>query len=201
MGMKEPGLADTLFSKTQQRVLGLLFGNPDRSYYANEIMRFAGAGIGTVQRELERLTAVGLLVASKVGNQKHYQVNRESPIFEELRSIVLKTFGVADVLRGALDPLKQRLRAAFIYGSIAKGTDTARSDVDLMLIGTKLSYTDVIPFLVEAEKRIGRKVKPSIYSAGEFRRKLEQENSFLLNVIRQPKVFLIGSEDDIKKSR
>ena len=199
MGTMKPGLSNALFTKTQQRVLGLMLGNPDRSYYANEIMRFAGAGIGTVQRELESLTLAGILTVRKVGNQKHYQANRSAPIFEELRGIVLKTFGVADVVREALAPLEKHIAAAFIFGSLAKGTDTAHSDVDVMIIGTKLSYTDVIPHVVKAQSRIGRTINPSIYTAAELGRKLAGANSFLVAVMKQPKIFLIGSESDLPK--
>lgn len=199
MGTTNTGLSDALFTKTQQRVIGLLFGNPDKSYYANEIVRFAGAGTGAVQRELGRLAATGLLSVTKIGNQRHYQANRQSPIFGELRGIVLKTFGVADVLRDALAPLQDRIRAAFIYGSVAKGSDTARSDMDVMVIGENLAYADVLSCLAHTESRIGRTINPAVYSLDEFRRKLSDGNDFLLRILEQPKVFLIGADDDLPK--
>jgi predicted nucleotidyltransferase len=199
MGMTKAGLSDVLFSKTQRRVLGLLFGNPDRSYYANEIVRFAGAGIGAVQRELERLTAAGLVTVTRIGNQKHYQANHQAPIFEELRGIVLKTFGVADPLREALASLANRIHAAFIYGSVARGTDTASSDIDVMLIGEQLSYSDVFPLLTEAESKLGRTINPSVYSLDEWHRKLMDGNEFLSRVLKQPKIFLIGSNNALEK--
>ena len=201
MGMPKAGLSEALFTKTRRQVLGLLFGNPDRSFYANEIMRFAEAGIGAVQRELERLTSVGLLTVTKIGNQKHYQANRQAPIFEELRGIALKTFGVADVLRQALAPLADRIVAAFIYGSIAKGADTARSDVDLMVVGDKLLYTDIFQLLAKAEKRLGRTINPTVYNRNELRRKLADGNQFLNRILKRPKIYLIGSDDAIKESR
>jgi len=201
MGMNKTSLSEALFSKTQRRVLGLLFGNPDRSYYANEIVRFAGAGIGTVQRELERLAAVGLLTVTRIGNQKHYQANRQSPIFEELRGIVLKTFGVADVLREALAPFAGRIREAFIYGSVAKGMDTASSDIDVMVVADDLSYSDIFPPLAEAENKLGRTINPTVYSQTELRRKLAEDNAFLSRVMDQPKVYLIGSGDDLVEPR
>src|SRR5688500_8594075 len=148
-------LADALFSKTQQRVLGVLFGRPDQSFFANEIVRLAGGGFGAVHRELAALEAAGLVTASRIGNQKHYQANRQAPIFEELRGIVTKTVGVADVLRAALAPLKPRIRAAFVYGSIAKGTDTAKSDIDLMVVGDKVEYADIFKRVTDAERRLG----------------------------------------------
>ena len=132
-----PGLADALFAKVQQRVLGVLFGNPRRSFYANEVIGLARSGTGAVQRELARLEASGLVTVTRVGKQKHYQANAGSPIFEELRALVLKTVGLADVLRAALAPVSRCIRAAFVYGSIAKGQDTAASDIDLMVVSDR----------------------------------------------------------------
>ena len=198
---KKTSLADALFTKTQRRVLGLLFGNPDRSYYANEIVRFAGAGIGTVQRELERLAAAHLVNVSKIGNQKHYQANRQAPIFAELRSIALKTFGVADYLRDALAPLAKRMHAAFIYGSVAKGTDTASSDIDVMIVSDDLTFPDVLQALTKAEVAIGRSINPSVLGRDEWRRKLSEAGGFLQRVMEQPRINLIGSDDDLPKSR
>jgi predicted nucleotidyltransferase len=198
---KKTSLADALFTKTQRRVLGLLFGNPDRSYYANEIVRFAGAGIGAVQRELERLAAAQLVNVSKIGNQKHYQANRQAPIFAELRSIALKTFGVADYLRDALAPLAKRMHAAFIYGSVAKGTDTASSDIDVMIVSDDLTFPDVLQALTKAEVAIGRSINPSVLGRDEWRRKLAESGGFLQRVMEQPRIYLIGSDDDLPKSR
>ena len=200
MGTKKASLSDALFTKTQQRVVGLLFGHPDRSYYANEIVRFAGAGTGAVQRELEKLAAAGLLSVTKIGNQKHYQANHQSPIFDELRGIALKTFGVADPLREALSPLKNNIRAAFIYGSVAKGSDTASSDIDVMVIGENLSYADIFSCLAQTESQIGRAINPTVNSPDEFKRKLSDGNDFLLRILEQPKIFLIGVDDDLPKS-
>ena len=195
------GLGDALFSKTQQQVLGLLFGHPERSYYANEIVRLADIGIGTVHRELEKLSAAGLLIVKKVGNQKHYQANHESPIFEELRGIVLKTFGIGDVLRQVLVPFADQINLAFIYGSMAKGTDTAGSDIDVMIVSDELSYSDIFGSLTEYENRLGRVVNPTVYDRTEFQQKLAQDGAFLSRIVEQPKIMLIGTEDDIAKFR
>jgi predicted nucleotidyltransferase len=195
------GLSDALFAKTQRRVLGLLFGNPDRSYFANEIVRLAESGIGAVHRELATLEASGLVTATRIGNQKHYQANRASPIFEELRGIVVKTFGVADVLREALAPLAARIRAAFIYGSVAKGSDTAASDIDLMVISNEATYSDLFALAAEAERRLGRKVNPTVYTPAELRKKVAAKNAFATRVLEQPKVFVSGSENDLRESR
>ncbi len=198
---RQSSLADALFSKTQQKVLGALFGQPERSFYATELIEMVGGGSGAVQRELAQLEASGLLSATRIGNQKHYQANRESPIFEELRGIVLKTFGVADVLRTALDPLAGRIDAAFIYGSVAKGSDTAKSDVDVMIVGSDISYPDVIEALSKIEKQLGRAVNPTIYKKDELQRKLAAGNSFLERVLKQPRIYLMGSDDAIKEPR
>ncbi len=195
----ETGLGDVLFTKTQRQVLGLLFGNPERSFYAKEIVRLAGVGIGSVQRELEKLSVVGLLTVTRIGNQKHYQANRQAPIFEELRGIVLKTFGLADVLREVLATFTDRIKVAFIYGSVAKETDTASSDIDLMIVAPDLSYSEVVALLAETETRLGRAVNPTLYKPADFARKLAEDNAFLSKVVDQPKIFLIGAEDDIPK--
>jgi predicted nucleotidyltransferase len=201
-GMSDPvaGLCDVLFSKTQRQVLGLLFGNPGRSYYANEIVRHAGVGIGSVQRELEKLAGAGLLTVTQIGNQKHYQANRAAPIYEELRGIVLKTFGLADVLREALAGFADRIRVAFVYGSVAKATDTASSDIDVLIVSASLTYAEVFTRLAETEALLGRKVSPTLYKPADFARKLAEDNAFLGRTMDQPKIYLIGTEDDIPKS-
>jgi predicted nucleotidyltransferase len=201
MGTIGVGLSDALFTKTQQRVLGLLFGNPDRSYYANEIVRLAGSGIGAVQRELGKLASAGIIEVRRVGNQKHYQANRQSPIFDELRGIAVKTFGIADVLRSFLEPFTERILAALIYGSVAKESDTAGSDIDLMIVSSDLSYADLFTVLSEAEDKLGRSVKPTVYKPAEFQRKLKGDNAFLQRVMEQPVIYLIGSQDDLERTR
>ena len=194
-------LSGALFAKTRRRLLGLLYGNPGRSYFANEIVRLADSGTGAVHRELATLEAAGLVTVSRVGNQKHYRANRASPIFEELRGIVVKTFGVADVLREVLAPLAAKIRAAFIYGSVAKGNDTATSDIDLMVISDAVTYADLFAFASDAEARLGRKVNPTIYTPRELRRKLAAGNAFATRVLDQPKVFVVGSEDGLREPR
>ena len=200
MGINSIGLADALFSKVQQRVLGLLFVNADRSFYTIEIVRFVVCGIGAVQRELEKLAQSELVTIKKIGNQKHYQANPDTPIFAELRGIMLKTVGLADILRLALLPLSDKIQTAFIYGSIAKGNDTAKSDIDVLIVGTELAYADVYEALSAHEDDLGRPVNPSIYSTQELQRKLAEENAFVSRVLEQPKIFLIGSENDLPKS-
>lgn len=190
-------LADALFTKTQQRVLGVLFGHPDRSVYATELIRMAGTGSGAAQRELARLEASGLVVSRRVGHQKHYQANTDAPLFGELRSIVLKTVGLAEPLRAALKPLSPSIRAAFVYGSVAKATDRAASDIDLMLVSDSLSYGEVFGALERAAKQLGRQVNPTVYTAAEFAKRTRGENAFVTRVLEQPKIWILGGEGDL----
>jgi predicted nucleotidyltransferase len=191
--------ADALFTKTQQRVLGVLFGQSERSFYANEIVALAASGSGAVQRELARLEAAALVTVLRVGNQKHYQANHAAPIFAELRSIVLKTSGVADVLHAALQPLWPSIELAFVYGSIAKGTERAGSDVDLMVIGSLPSNAQLLAALLPAQAQLGRAVNPTLYTPGEFAQRVGDARSFIVRVLEQPKVFVKGSEHDIAR--
>ncbi len=191
-------LADALFSTTRQRVLGLLFGQPDRSFYANEVIGLTGAGSGAVQRELARFEQSGLVTVRKLGTQKHFQANRGSPLFEELCSIVQKTFGLAGPLQRALRPLASRIDAAFIYGSVAKRQDTASSDIDMMVVSDTVAYADLYPLLEPLSNRLGRMVNPTILSRKDLRKRIRQGNAFTRRVLAQPKVWLIGTEDDFR---
>jgi predicted nucleotidyltransferase len=190
-------LGNALFSKTQQRVLALLFGKPDQSFFTNEIIRWAGLGKGTVARELERMLCAGLVVQIPRGNQLHYQANQACPIFQELTAIVRKTFGIGDVIRTALSPLQEHISQGFIYGSIAKGDATASSDVDLMLIGKDLSYSQVMDLLAPVEAELGRTINPTLYSQQDFAGKMSEGNHFIQRVMEQTRIPLwnIGSKD------
>ena len=190
-------LADALFTKTQQRVLRVLFGEPERSYYASELIRQAGTGSGAAQRELAKLEQSGLIVATRIGHQKHYQANAESPLFSELRNIVLKTVGLAEPLRDALRPLSSAIRAAFVYGSVAKATDRAASDIDLIVISDSLTYGEVFGALERVVKTVGRQVNPTVYTVAEFSKRAREKNGFLTRVLGQPKVWVIGSVHDL----
>jgi len=190
-------LADALFTGTQQRVLALFFGQPERSYYATEVIGLAKAGSGSVQRELARLSQSGLITAQAVGNQKHYQANPASPVFAELAGIVQKTFGLAQPLRAALTSLAKRITAAFVYGSIAKKQDTAGSDVDLMIVSDSLAYSDVFAVLHDAIQRSGRTINPTIYTRKELAKRIKSGDSFVTRGLEQPKIWLIGGEGDL----
>lgn len=188
------GIADALFTKVQQRVLGILFGNTGRSYYAKEIITLAASGSGAVQRELARLEGAGLVTVTRVGRQKHYQANPAAPVFSELRALVLKTSGLADVLRAALAPVASAIRAAFVYGSLARREERAASDVDVMVVSETLTYADLFGTLEEASSRLGRTVNPTIYSHAELARRRAEDNAFVNRVLAGPKIWLIGDE-------
>ena len=194
---RRKSLADALFTKTQQRVLGAFFGQPERSFYASELIRDAGTGSGAAQRELARLEESGLIVARQIGHQKHYQANAASPLYSELRNIVLKTVGLAEPLRDALKPLSSAIRAAFVYGSVAKATDQAASDIDLMIISDGLTYGEIFGALERVTPSAGRKVNPTVYTAAEFSKRAGNENAFLTRVLEQPKLWVFGSNDDL----
>jgi predicted nucleotidyltransferase len=199
MGMMEAtSLSNALFSKVQQRVLALIFGQPERSFYTSEIIRNVRSGTGAVERELTRLQQSGLVSVERIGNQKHYRANPQSPIFGELRSIIIKTVALTEPLRKSLAPFSDEIKAAFVYGSVAKGTDTARSDVDLMVIGDELNYSELYAALQDAEDALRRKVSPTFLSFEEWRRKASGRGSFIGKVNALPKIFVFGSEDDLK---
>lgn len=188
-------VANALFPKVRQRVLAVLFGTPDRSFYTNEVIGLAQSGAGAVQRELADLAGAGLLTVRRQGNQKHFQANAASPVFAELRGLVLKTIGLADVLRVALAPLAPQIELAFVFGSIAKQQDTAASDVDLLVVSDTLGYGDVFGALERASQTLGRTINPALYTAADFRDRLQGDNAFINRVMQQPKIWLIGQEE------
>lgn len=188
-------VADALFTKSQQRVLGLIFGNPGRTFYANEIIARAGAGTGAVQRELARLEEAGLVRVTRIGNQKHYQANEQAAVYGPLHELVLRTSGLADILRESLVPMASRISASFVYGSVATGQDGATSDIDLMIVSDDLAYADLFKLLDDAGRRLGRPVNPTIYSTTELAKRVRERNSFVLRVLKQPRIWLVGSDD------
>ena len=178
--------------------MALLYGRADQSFYTREIAREVDASVGAVQRELENLSKVGLILRKSVGSQVFYQANRDTPIFPEMRALINKTIGIFGVLRSALSPLSNRIVAAFVYGSVAREEETAQSDVDLMVVG-KATLDEVLSRLSTAEKGIGRSINPTVYSLSEFKAKLAEGNHFLTSVLKGQKVFLLGDEDELKK--
>lgn len=188
-------MADALFTGTQQRLFGLLFGQPERSFFVTEIIDLAGVGRGAVQRELSRLEQTGLLIAERRGNQKHYRANPKAPIFDELCSIVRKTVGIEAQIQAALAPLAAKISVALIYGSVAKKTDTGQSDIDLLIVADDLTLEDLYSALSTAEQQLGRPVNPTLLTKDELDKRRTSGNPFLERVLSGPVSPLIGELD------
>jgi predicted nucleotidyltransferase len=188
-------IGDALFTKTQQRLLSVLYGHPDQSFYLNELVRLAQIGRGSVVRELAKLTESGLVIMTPHGNQHHYQANQDTPIFQELCSLVQKTFGIREILQTALAPLANQLKQAFIYGSVAKGEAHSASDVDLMLVGNDLSYSGIMELLAPAEQQLQRTINPTVYSPAEFEQRIKEQQSFVTRVLEQPRLELVFTNE------
>lgn len=188
-------IAATLFGKTRRAVLARLFLEPQREYRLRELARLAGISAGSVQQELKQLVAADLALRRESGKQVTYRANTASPVFGELRALVEKTSGIEQLLRRALEPAARRIRLALIYGSIARGTNRATSDLDLLVVGT-LGFEELLRLLGPAEKKIGREVSPRLYSEQEFRERRKRGERFLTAVLRGPRVMLLGELDD-----
>lgn len=191
-------LTDALFTQTQQRVLGLLFGQPDSRFTVSETIARVEGGSGAVQRELRRLADSGLVTVRQVGNQKHYQANADAPIYAELVAIMQKTSGLAGPLREALAPLAGKIQAAFVYGSIAGRRDMVGSDIDLLIVSDTLGYADIFGAVETAAQRLHRAVNPTVYTRAELAKRLKNRNAFVARVLEQPKIWLIGNENDLR---
>jgi predicted nucleotidyltransferase len=191
------GLSDALFSRVQARVLGILFGAPDSDFAITEIIDRAGSGRGAVQRELKRLTDAGIVALNVRGSRKLYQANRESPVFPELRQLIQKTIGAVDPIREVLLPFRPSIACAFVYGSVARGRDTAKSDIDLMIIADTLTYSEIFSALQSAEKILARPINPNLMTPGEWQQKIREPSGFIANLLSQPKLFIFGTENDL----
>jgi len=191
-------VGDLIFGQTRGRVLALLFGHPDSSFFIRQISRHAGTSAGTARRELETLAQVGLVGRSVSGNQVYFQANRTHPVFSEIHALVAKTTGVFQMLGAALGPLAQRISVAFVFGSVARREENAASDVDLMLVGD-VTLDEVLAHLASVEQAIGRSINPTVYTASEFKSKLASGNHFLRAVLRGEKVLLLGDLDELRK--
>lgn len=185
-------IASTLFSDSQARVLRWLFGQPDRGFHLSELRRLSGLGSASLQRELKRLAEAGLVQSERVGNLRRFQANPLSPVFGELVALTRKTLGAEPLLREALQPLLPGLQGAWIFGSVAKQTDTAQSDIDVMLVGKNLSLAKVLELLLPVEAQLGRKINPTCYTPAEFARRRAEADSFINRVLAQPVLPLIG---------
>jgi predicted nucleotidyltransferase len=191
-------VASALFNKSSKAVLSLLVGHPGEAFYLRQIARSTGLAIGSVQRELKRLSDAGIIRRKAQGRQVYFQANESCPIFEELKSILVKTAGVADVLRAALAPLADRIRVAFIFGSMAAGREKRDSDVDVMVIGD-VSFAETVKALGAAQHTLRREINPTVYPPDEFMSKLSKGHHFLKALLREKRIFLIGDENDFAR--
>lgn len=198
MGTPVGLLSKVLFGQGRRSILALLYGHTDERFYLREIARRAGTGIGATQSELRQLTDAGLIHRVRRGHQVYYQANRKNPIFAELKSILAKTSGMRDVLNEGLAPLADRVKLAFVYGSVARGEETESSDVDLMVVG-EASFAEVVSTLSGIESKLGREVNPTVYGPREFREKLAAKNHFLSTVAKEKKLFVIGDERELRR--
>jgi predicted nucleotidyltransferase len=187
-------IANALFSDSQARLFCWLFGQPERSYHLSELRRLSELGSASLQRELNRLVDAGLVLSERVGNLRCFQANPQSPVYAELVALTRKTLGAVPLLREALQPIAARLENAFIYGSVAKQTDTAQSDIDLMLVGEDLSLNEILSLLLPLETQLGRKINPNVYTPSEYARRLAEPDSFVNRVLAQPTLPLIGQD-------
>ncbi len=196
--MDENLLCKGLFGKTRQAVLALLYGRADSSFYTKQILDAVKTGRGTVQRELQSLTDAGIITRQTQGRQVYYQANAKCPIFKELQGIVRKTFGIADIIRQSLASVSGKIRAVFIFGSVAWSADDSRSDIDLMVIG-EISFGEVSSLLHEAEEKLDREINPVVYPVAEFKKKVKEDHHFVKNVLEGEKIFLIGDDGELAR--
>ncbi len=192
---RSSSLADALFTSTQQKVLGALFGQPDRSFFVTQIMALAGSGRGAVQRELERLRKGGLVTIHMMGTQKHYQANPDSPLFNELRGIMQKTVGLASPIRKALQAISGNIQLALIFGSVAKKTDSSSSDIDVLVVADGVMLEDTYKAFMPVEATLARRISTKLYTPAEFKERLDNGNAFIQRVLEGPVIELIGTID------
>ena len=191
-------LPNNLFSQTRGALLALLYGHTDEHFYQRQLIRSVGAGHGAIQRELKQLTDMGLIVRKTQGNQVLYRANAKSPIFAEIKSLITKTAGIHDAIRSALAPLASQIEVAFVFGSVARQEERSGSDVDLMILGD-VSFSEVVATLGPTQKTLAREINPNIFPVPEFRSKLAAGNHFLRSVMKEKKLFVLGSEHELKK--
>ena len=189
---------DALLPKTRQGILAATLVQPEKAWYVSELARRMGVPSSSLQRELHDLSAVGILKTHRQGHMVYYQANRDSPVFADLRGLLLKTAGLVDVLAEALKPLAARLRTAFVYGSIAAGSEQSDSDIDLMIVG-QVSPTELALPLRRARELLGREINPTVYTPAEFDKKQAANDPFLKQVLDKPKLIVLGNKDELGK--
>jgi DNA-binding transcriptional ArsR family regulator len=197
--MRNVNALDALLPKTRQGILAATLVQPEKAWYVSELARRMGVPSSSLQRELQELTNAGILTSHRQGRMVYYQANPDSPLFPELRGLLLKTAGLVDVLRDALKPVARKIALAFVYGSIASKQERSESDVDLMVIGSVAPADLALP-LRPAREQLGREINPTVYSVTEFKRKRDAKDDFLWQVLTGPRLMLLGSEDDLGKA-
>ena len=197
--MRNIRLLDALLPKTRQGILAALLGQPEKTWYVSELARRMGVPSSSLQRELQDLTTVGILKNHRQGRMAYYQANTDSPVFAELRGLILKTAGLVDVLAEALKPLVAKLRLVFVYGSIASGNEKSDSDIDLMVVG-KVAPAELAVPLRRARELLGRDITPTVYTPAEFDKKRNSKDTFLSQVLAKPRLLVIESQNDLGKA-
>ena len=190
-------LASALFGKSMQAILATLYGRPGEEFYLRELARVAATTASSLQRDLAALVGAGIVLRAVRGHQVYFRANRACPVFDELRGLVVKTFGVADVLRQALQPLSDGIDLAFVYGSVARGEERAASDIDLFVVG-EVSFGDMIEALTPAQRKLGRQINPTVFSPAEFANKAHEGNHFVTTVLAEKQLFVIGGENELE---
>jgi predicted nucleotidyltransferase len=198
MGTEANLLTAALFGKTRRALLGVLYGHPDEAFYLRQLVRAARAGQGAVQREVKKLSEAGIIRRTVQGREVYYRANPECPVFPELKSLVVKTAGVGDVLRSALASLAGKIKVAFIFGSFAQGKQNQRSDVDIVVIG-EATFEEVVDALASAQETLAREVQPTVYPAAEFQARVKAREHFVTSVLGESKIFLIGDERELAR--
>jgi predicted nucleotidyltransferase len=196
---RKSGLAEALFSRGKWQVISTLFGHSEKEWYLSEIALKSGTTPSSLQRDLALLVRAGLLHKRRDGNRVYYQANASSPLFRELRGLVLKTSGLVEPVRQSLEVLGKRVDVAFVFGSVATGEARSTSDIDLFVVGS-LQLSDLSRVLVRAERLIARPVNPMVYSREELRDAVESGNHFLSSVLSGPKLYIMGSESDLERA-
>ena len=191
-------IAQALFSPAQQKLLALLFVRVNEGFHLNEIMRLTGLGSASAQRELRRLHDAGLITSERIGNVRRFWPNKESLVYPELSALVQKTFGLVGVLSSTLASLRMQLQLAFVYGATARGQDLPGGDIELLLVADEANYGDLLTRLAPAERTLRRKINPNLYTLADYQRRLREGQPFLLQVLQQPKLFVIGDELALK---
>lgn len=191
-------ISSVLFGKTRRALLSILFRHSDESFYLMQLVRAVGAGKGAVQRELILLTEAGIISRERIGRQVFYKVNRKCPIHDELKMIIAKTMGYVDIIRADLEPLRDKIKFAFIYGSVARSDEKSSSDVDIMVVGDA-GFSEVVTAIQKSQAELKREINPTVYPLEEFLSKLKQKHHFINQVLSKPRIFLIGDEYEFSR--